>query len=111
MRSGYTASKHAVVGFMDSIRLELATANVHVMTVLPGFINTDLVKNSDTIQKEKDSSAAGLPPEQVAKDILKGLESRAREVVTAGFKERLALFLSRTSPKILDALLLKVKVT
>jgi NAD(P)-dependent dehydrogenase (short-subunit alcohol dehydrogenase family) len=41
--ASYCASKHAVIGFTDSARLEYRPAGVHFSTVLPTFVNTELV--------------------------------------------------------------------
>lgn len=116
LRAGYTASKHAMVGFMDSVRLELLGDGVHVMTVIPGFVNTDVAQNAFAPSGSKhgvqdQAILAGLPPERVAIDIYNGMKARKREAVSSHFKEKFALFLSKWSPSLLDKLLLKVKVT
>jgi NAD(P)-dependent dehydrogenase (short-subunit alcohol dehydrogenase family) len=41
-RSGYAASKHAVVGFFDSLRIELKATGVTVTTVCPDFVVTEI---------------------------------------------------------------------
>ena len=51
--SAYTAAKHAVVGLVRSLALELATTPITVNAVCPGFTDTDLVAGSiDTIMKK-----------------------------------------------------------
>jgi 3-hydroxybutyrate dehydrogenase len=51
--SAYVAAKHAVVGLVRSLALELATTNVTVNAVCPGFTDTDLVAGSiDNIMKK-----------------------------------------------------------
>ena len=41
-RSGYAASKHAMVGFFDSLRIELAPCGVTVSMVYPGFVASEV---------------------------------------------------------------------
>jgi 3-hydroxybutyrate dehydrogenase len=51
--SAYSAAKHAVIGLVRSLALELATTRVTVNAVCPGFTDTDLVAGSiDTIIKK-----------------------------------------------------------
>ena len=51
--SAYAAAKHAVVGLVRSLALELATTRVTVNAVCPGFTDTDLVAGSiDNIMKK-----------------------------------------------------------
>ncbi len=46
LRSGYAASKHAVVGFFDSLRIELADDGVDVTIIYPGFVATETRKRA-----------------------------------------------------------------
>jgi len=67
----YGASKAAIHSLTQSVRGELSAQGTHVIGVYPGPIDTDMT--------------AGLPfdketPQQVAREILKGIESGAEEV-------------------------------
>lgn len=45
-RSGYAASKHAMVGFFDTLRIELAPDGINVTIIYPGFVATDTRKHA-----------------------------------------------------------------
>lgn len=47
-RSAYSASKHAMQAFCDSLRAEVAEYNISVLCVSPGYINTALSLNALT---------------------------------------------------------------
>src|ERR1700674_1017292 len=65
--SAYSAAKHAVVGLVRSLALELASTRVTVNAVCPGFTDTDLVAGSiDNIMKK-----TGRSHEQAAAELSK----------------------------------------
>ncbi len=111
-RSGYAASKHAVQGFLDALRVETADEGIHVMAVCPGFVVTEISRNAIAAdggahgQMDADT-ARGLDPDDVARDVLEGVRRRSREIAPAGLRERLALTLARFAPGLLDRVLLK----
>ena len=47
-RGAYTASKHAVAAWADSLRAELASSGVGVTVISPGYVNTNLSRNALT---------------------------------------------------------------
>lgn len=113
-RSGYAAAKHAVQGFMDSVRIE--EPDMHVLTVSPGFVRTNVAHNALTADGSKKGESdpaieSGLEPEVVARKILKAIQGKKRDAYPAGLKEKTALLLSRLSPRLLDFVLRRVSVT
>ncbi|ORX46520.1 NAD(P)-binding protein [Hesseltinella vesiculosa] len=96
-RSLYSGSKHAVHGFFDSVRVELANANVHVGLVCPGTVDTDL--RQAAVDLPPSSVVAGsvqgkLSPASVAQRIMLASDRREREVYMPSFYYW-ALWLSR----------------
>ncbi|KAK9692549.1 hypothetical protein K7432_014283 [Basidiobolus ranarum] len=85
-RSLYSASKHALNGFFDSLRMEVEKYGVHVCLVCPGTIDTDLrssaVDVKDTSNKEVHGSKKGkLSPESVAQKVIEASDACEREII------------------------------
>jgi short-subunit dehydrogenase len=85
-RTGYCASKHALHGFFDTLRAELAGDGVHVMIVCPSFTLTGFARRGldgkgDTLQLDRSMTGRVLTPEQVAEAIHAGLRRRRRLLV------------------------------
>lgn len=115
-RSGYAAAKHALQGFLNGIRLEEHPFGVHVMTVSPGFVQTDISINALSADGKKhgamdERTQNGLLPDEVARQVLEGMQARKRDIFPAGRLEKFALFLAKRFPGRLDKMLLKTKVT
>lgn len=94
--TGYAASKHAVQGFFDSLRMELT--DVGVLVVSPGAVDTEI--HARKLDPRGDVSVSGqdfrrkkqMSPEECARRIVDAMEARKRELVlTAGGKLAVAL--------------------
>ena len=105
-RTGYSASKFAMQGFLEAIRIELRKKNVHVMTVCPGFISTNVRK----VALVADGSAQGesprdeskmMSPEKLAKSILKGIMKKKRQLATS-YEGKYTPIASLFFPKLVD---------
>jgi dehydrogenase/reductase SDR family protein 7B len=84
-RSGYCAAKHAVIGFFDSLRTEVAHRGVRISTIVPGFVRTEIgarALTGDGSQKGPgaDDVDAGISPEAAAAIILPALARGDREI-------------------------------
>ena len=116
LRSSYSASKHALHGFFDSLRAELYEDHIKVSLICPGFVNTNVSINALTGQGEqqgtKDKATAnGLDPDFFAKKAIKSIYKEKQEVVIGGFLEVLAVYVKRFFPVLLSRMVRKVKVT
>lgn len=83
--SGYGATKHALNALGEAARMELKRHNINVLTVCPGYIATDFASNmlkGSNPQRVGSSVKYGVGPEVVARDTLKGLLKRKRQIVT-----------------------------
>jgi short-subunit dehydrogenase len=111
-RTGYSASKFAMNGFLDALRVENLKTGVHVMTACPGFTssnirNTALNKDGNqqgesTLHEEKMMTS-----EEVAKIIADGVEARERTLIMTG-QGKLTVFLNKLIPGVLDKLVYNV---
>ena len=113
LRSAYAASKHALHGFFESLRMEVYKDNIQVMLVCPGKIKTSLSLHALTADGQEhnrmdDAIAAGIPAEQCADRILKGI-FRGEEEIYIGGKEIRAVWIKRFFPKIFSQLIRKQK--
>lgn len=79
--SAYAATKHAVLGFTNSLRMELANTNITVTAINPGPIDTNfhtIADQSGTYVKSVGRYI--LKPNYVAQQIVKAIETKKREV-------------------------------
>ncbi len=68
-QSNYSASKSGVIGFTKSVAKELASRNITVNAVLPGFIETDMTKNMTSEQKKNIENSIPLKRIGSAKEV------------------------------------------
>ena len=85
-RSGYSASKFALQGWMEAIRTELMDTGVNVMWVCPGFTrsnirNAALNKDSQPQGETPLDESSLMSPEEVASRILNAIEKRKRTLI------------------------------
>ena len=105
-RSGYAASKHAMVGFFESLRIELEGSGVTVTIVAPDFVRSEIHKRAtgpdgqplgtSPMQQERIMSA-----EQCARLIVPAIEQRRRLVIMSA-RGRLGRWLKLLAPDLVD---------
>lgn len=106
MRSGYAASKFAVRGFFDALRAEIWRDGLWVTTICPGYIRTAISVNAlgpggRVHRRMDDNQAQGMSAQECARQILKAIRARKREVYIGGLKEIAGVYLSRYAPGLL----------
>ncbi|MBB2146679.1 SDR family oxidoreductase [Pedobacter sp. LMG 31464] len=114
-RSAYSASKHALHGYFDSLRIEIDNPNIHIMLACPGFIKTNVTINAVTANGAAqgtmdDAQENGMLPEVCAEQIVKAIEAKKEEVYIGG-KEVKGVLLKRFFPRYFSKIIRKAKVT
>lgn len=111
-RTGYSASKFALNGFLEVLRTEHLKTGVHVLTACPGFTASNIRKRSLT----KDGTAQGESPrneqemmsaEECAQHIYKATVKRKRTLILTS-QGKLAVFFNKWLPAFADKMVYKV---
>ncbi len=115
-RSGYVASKHAMQGFFDTLRIELQETGVDVLVVSPGFVATDIRQRALGAdgkalgQSPQDESRGNMSVDECVRQIIWAMKRRKREhlmtmkgkvlpwakLFIPGFVDRLAAYAARS---------------
>jgi short-subunit dehydrogenase len=105
-RTGYSASKFAMHGFLEVVRIENMKKGLHVLIACPGFTNT----NIRNIALSKDGSSQGETPldesklmsaEEVAKYIIVAIEKRKKKLILT-MQGKVTVMLNKFFPSFMD---------
>lgn len=115
LRSAYSASKHALHGFYESLYLEEEKNGISVTIACPGKINTDISLNALTGSGDQHgvmdhNQATGMPAEECVSILLKAVEAKKIEILI-GNKEILAAKIKRFFPKLFWKIIKKQSAT
>jgi short-subunit dehydrogenase len=104
-RTGYCAAKHAVMGFYDGLRGEVAHRGIRVHTIVPGYIQTNISVHAlrgdgTTFNRVDKDIAGGMNVDRCAEVILKGLKKGKPEIPVGKGFEMHALWIKRFFPRI-----------
>jgi dehydrogenase/reductase SDR family member 7B len=111
-RTGYSASKFALNGFLEVLRTEMLKKDVHVLTACPGFTASNIRKRA----LSKDGTSQGESPrdennmmgaEEVAKRIYEATVKR-KKVLILTTQGKLTVFLNKFFPSLMDKLVYNV---
>lgn len=112
-RSGYSASKFAVRGFLQTIRVENLKTGLHVLVAAPGFTSSEIRKSAlnangqqqgETPRNENKMMSA----EECAVYIYKAVQKRKTELVLTFAEGKLTVFLSKFFPRFIDKMSYKI---
>jgi len=107
-RTGYSASKFAVYGFLDTLRIEHLKDNLHVMIFAPGFTASSIRERALVA----DGTAQGATPreeskmmtaDECAKHLVNGIKKRKAQVILT-FIGKLTVTLNKFFPRLVDRL-------
>jgi len=105
-RTGYAASKHALVGFFDSLRIELDDTGVSVTMIYPGFVKSQVRKRAlgadgQPLGASKLDEEKIMPVDVCVRRMIRAIEKRDRELLMTT-KAKIGLWLKLISPKLVD---------
>jgi short-subunit dehydrogenase len=110
-RTGYSASKFALNGFLEALRVENLKTGLHVMIASPGFTasnirNVALVKDGSSQGETSMDEGKMMSSERVAEILVDGVISRKRTLIMTG-QGKLTVFLNKFLPAWLDGMVYK----
>ena len=110
-RTGYSASKFAMEGFLETIRTENLKKNLHVLVACPGFTATNIRLNalsgSGSPQAESPREEESMmKPDEVAMHIYNAIKSRKRDLVLTR-SGKMTVWLNKFFPALMDKLVYK----
>ena len=112
-RTGYSASKFAVRGFLETLRTENLKTGLHVLIVAPGFTSSEIRKSAltangtpqgETPRNENKMMSA----EECAKHIFTAAEKRKRQLILTFLEGKFTVFLSKFMPRFVDKMSYKI---
>lgn len=108
-RTGYSASKAAIHGFLNTLRLETIKSGIHIMIAAPGFTasnirNTALTADGSPQGETPRDEEKMMTAEEVALHIFKAIEKRKRTIILTS-QGKLTVLLYKFFPKIIDKLI------
>ena len=112
-RTGYSASKFAVRGLLNTIRVENLKKGLHVLVAAPGFTASNIRKTAlDQSGHQQGESPREenkmMTAEECASIIIKGIKKRKREVIMTFTEGKLTVFLSKWMPRFVEKLTFSV---
>lgn len=108
--AAYSASKHAMQAFADSLRAEVSDAGIKVTVISPSFVKTDITVNALTSSGEKYGAvtkdiASGYSPDYVAERTFKAVVNEETDVVIAPVGDKAGIYIRSFVPSLFFTLM------
>lgn len=112
-RTGYSASKFAVRGFLDTVRVEYLKAGLHVLVAAPGFTTSEirkhaLVANGSQQGHTPRNENRMMSAEDCANRIYKAIKRRQRKIIISLFDGKMVVLIAKLWAWIIDQILYRV---
>jgi short-subunit dehydrogenase len=106
MRTAYAATKHAQIGFFDSLRVELRGTGVSVTVIAPYFVQSEIRRRSPgpdgrTVASSPVREGEVMSAEECARLVVRAMERRQRMLVMS-FKGKLGRWMRLIAPGLVD---------
>jgi len=110
-RSGYSASKFAVIGWLEALRIEMIDSGVNIMWACPGFTKSNMrnaalngkgQSNKESIMNE----TIWMQPDECAYRILRGISKRKRTLILT-FRGKQIVLINKIFPSLADRIVKK----
>jgi short-subunit dehydrogenase len=107
-RTGYSASKFALNGFLETLRIENMKKGLHVLICAPGFTasnirNTALSKDGKPQSESPLQESKLMSAEAVAAKVIEGIKKR-KKIIVLTFIGKLTVLLNKFIPSFMDGM-------
>ena len=112
-RTGYSASKFAVRGFLDTVRVENRRSGLHVLVAAPGFTTSEIRKKAlvadgsqqgETPRNESKMMSA----EECASHIYRAVKRRRRKIILTLVEGKLTVFMAKMWADLVDGVMYRM---
>lgn len=108
-RSGYSASKYAMRGFLDTLRVENQKKGLHVLVAAPGFTSSNIRETALTVDGHEQGTSPReeskmMSAHEAAQHIARAVVKRKRSLILTFKEGKLTVFLSKFFPSLIDRL-------
>lgn len=113
LRCGYSAAKHALYGFFETLQVEYSHKKILTTIICPGRVQTNISINALEKGGKKhgimdEGQARGITSQKAARCIVPAIEKGKREILVGG-KELLMVYLKRFFPSLCFRIAQKIK--